>query len=127
MEQNQPQKYNLQTGNHHSTNPMLRWAVNVNLWNPSATEFESLLRKLPNHEQKCCLNFKFPVDRKRALVSRLLQRSAASVVLRIPFSQVDIRKTKGNKPYVFNGPVPNPSAPNFNFNVAHEVSCVLIM
>lgn len=100
---------------------MLRWVVNVNLWKPSVSEFDHVLRYLPKQEQEDCLAFKFNIDQRRALVSRLLQRKAASHVLKVPFHEVDIRRTKGNKPFVLHTIDQVKGIPNFNFNVAHEV------
>ena len=51
---------------------------------------------------------------------RLLQRKCASDVLGVDFSGADIRRTKGGKPFAV-AVVARPHAPNFNFNVSHEV------
>ena len=52
---------------------------------------------------------------------RLLQRKCASDVLGIELDKVEIRRTKGGKPFAV-ADVDRPHAPNFNFNVSHEVS-----
>jgi 4'-phosphopantetheinyl transferase len=58
----------------------LRWAVNTERWNPEGdhegAEFTFLLSLLPQHEREDCLRFVHMPDKKRALVSRLLQRAA---------------------------------------------------
>ncbi len=62
-------------------------------------------------------------DKKRALVSRLLQRKAvletcvSSGVVKT-YADARIRLTKGRKPYTVN--VKPADAPNWNFNVSHE-------
>ncbi|VAH92844.1 unnamed protein product [Triticum turgidum subsp. durum] len=56
-------------------------------------------------------------DRKRALISRLLQYSLVHRVLGIPFHQIDICRTTEGKPYLENGP---PAFRNFNFNTSHQ-------
>lgn len=66
--------------------------------------------------------FKFLEDRKRRLVSQLLQRKCISTALQIPWGQIRIRKTKGKKPWVLCEGVDKDDAPNFNFNVSHEVA-----
>jgi phosphopantetheinyl transferase len=66
--------------------------------------------------------FKFLEDRKRRLISQLLQRKCISEALLIPWSQIRIRKTKGKKPWVLCEGVEKDHAPNFNFNVSHEVT-----
>ena len=38
----------------------------------------------------------------------------------MPFGEVQIKRTKGRKPFVI-AAVERPHAPNFNFNVSHEV------
>lgn len=51
---------------------------------------------------------------------RLLQRQCVAAALGVPFAAVTIQRTKGRKPF-FAGRVSKPQAPNFNFNVSHEV------
>ena len=62
----------------------LRWAVNTERWNPEGdhegAEFTFLLSLLPQHEREDCLRFVHMPDKKRALVSRLLQRAACARV-----------------------------------------------
>lgn len=98
----------------------LRWAVSVSAWSPSDQELQFLLSLLSSEEQAACTRFRLQDDKKRAVVSRLLQRKCAVEVLDIPFSEVDIRRTKGGKPYVSN-PGNRLRAPNFNYSVSHEV------
>ncbi len=65
--------------------------------------------------------FRFKEDQKRALVSRLLQRQCVAVALGIQWEKVLIKRTKGRKPFLINKGVDKIHAPNFNFNVSHEV------
>ena len=102
---------------------MLRWYVNLSSWNPSSWEFESILLNLSEEEQtqKSILRFIRSEDKKRALVSRLLQRAAVRSICNCP--DVRILRTKGQKPFCMSDkPL---YAPNFNFNVSHEVSSLL--
>ena len=55
-----------------------------------------------------------------ATTRRLLQRKCVSHVLGVKHEDVIIRRTKGRKPFAAGGP-PRPHAPNFNYNVSHEV------
>lgn len=71
--------------------------------------------------------YKFLEDRKRRLISQLLQRKCISTALQIPWSQIRIRKTKGKKPWVLCDGVEKDGAPNFNFNVSHEVCSSLLL
>ena len=41
--------------------------------------------------------------------------------LGVPFEEVTIQRTRGRKPFYGGGTV-HSSAPNFNFNLSHEVS-----
>ncbi|XP_064934625.1 uncharacterized protein LOC135587305 isoform X2 [Musa acuminata AAA Group] len=57
-------------------------------------------------------------DKKRALVSRLLQYSLVHEVLGIPFDKIIIHRTAEGKPYLKNS-IDFPFS-NFNFNVSHH-------
>jgi len=108
----------------------LRWAVNTERWSPSGdhegAEFRFLLSLLPQHEREECLKFVHMPDKKRALVSRLLQRAACARVTSAPHASIEIRRTKGRKPFLAS-PLPDPAlAPNFNFNVSHEGDFVVL-
>ena len=65
--------------------------------------------------------FRFKEDQKRALVSRLLQRQCVSAAMGIAWESVQIKRTKGRKPFATNKGLDRSQAPNFNFNVSHEV------
>lgn len=65
--------------------------------------------------------FRFKEDQKRALVSRLLQRQSVSAAMGLAWEKVQIKRTKGRKPFVMNKAMDRSQAPNFNFNVSHEV------
>ena len=67
--------------------------------------------------------FRFKEDQKRALVSRLLQRQCVSAAMGIAWESVLIKRTKGRKPFATNKGLDRSQAPNFNFNVSHEVCC----
>ena len=116
-----------------ASNPArLRWAVNVERWRPEGdhegAEFAFLLTLLPPHEREDCLKMRFMPDKKRALVSRLMQRAACSRVASLPHDDVVIHRTKGRKPFLARAPnrPPLPHAPNFNFNVSHEGDFVVL-
>lgn len=51
---------------------------------------------------------------------RLLQRQCVSQALGVSFEAVTIQLTRGRKPF-YAGGARHPGAPNFNFNVSHEV------
>ncbi|KAH0777688.1 hypothetical protein KY290_009099 [Solanum tuberosum] len=64
-------------------------------------------------------------DRKRALVSRLLQYALIHQVLGIPYNKIVIRRTAEGKPYL-ECDKPNLELPNFNFNASHHGDFVAI-
>jgi hypothetical protein len=107
----------------------LRWAVNTARWAPEGdhlgAEFQFLLTLIPPHERADCLKMVHMPDKKRALVSRLLQRQACANVMQMPHDSVLISRTKARKPFLAN-PRALPHAPNFNFNVSHEGDFVVL-
>ena len=81
---------------------------------------------LPRPTMPSALGRRFTIDRKRAMVSRLLQRRSVSEGLRVPYERVRIRRTKGGKPFEGGGAERTPAVANFNFNVAHEGNYVVL-
>ncbi|XP_078152268.1 uncharacterized protein LOC144547477 isoform X3 [Carex rostrata] len=77
-----------------------RWLVDISAWNPSEHRFQSLLSLLPPQQQPQVTRFVKLEDRKRALVSRLLQYSLLTHVFRIPFHKIIILHTTQGKPYL---------------------------
>lgn len=68
-------------------------------------------------------------DQKRALLSRLLVRRAATAMLDLAsFADVTIGRTKGRKPFLVSPrpPADRPDLANFNFNVSHEGDWVVL-
>ncbi|GMH38682.1 hypothetical protein BSKO_06566 [Bryopsis sp. KO-2023] len=104
----------------------LRWAIDIASWEPSESEFDYLLGLIPREDAQACVGFKFRADQKRALVSRLLQRSACVAALGVEFDHVVIKRTKGKKPF-FAGTADKARCPNFNFNVSHEGDFVVLI
>lgn len=107
----------------------LRWAVDVHRWEPEGgadgDEFAFLLSIIPAEEAEKVRKFVFLDDKKRALVSRLLQRRCCERVTGLPWGEVRVARTKGQKPFLANRPAGCPH-PNFNFNVSHEGDFVVL-
>lgn len=97
-----------------------RWAVNIAGWLPKQEEWSLLLTLLPVEVQAEVQRYKLPADQRRALVSRLLQRKCAGDVCAGAVSEIVIQRTKGGKPFCANL-CNRAAAPNFNYNVSHEV------
>ncbi|XP_010904699.1 uncharacterized protein [Elaeis guineensis] len=101
-----------------------RWLVDISQWNPSQDQFSFLVSRLPPHEQAAVTRFIRFEDRKRALVSRLLQYTLVHEVLGIPFGKIILDRTIEGKPYLnleWDFPFPN-----FNFNVSHHGDYVVL-
>nr|XP_043633870.1 L-aminoadipate-semialdehyde dehydrogenase-phosphopantetheinyl transferase-like [Erigeron canadensis] len=102
-----------------------RWLVNISKWNPTQTDFSTAISLLPSHEHSCITRFVKIEDRKRALVSRLLQYALVHQLIGIPFHEILIDRTPHGKPYLENHEK-NVEFPNFNFNVSHHGDYVAI-
>lgn len=102
-----------------------RWAVDISEWNPTSHQFSFALSLLPQHHHSSITRFVKMEDRKRALVSRLLQYALVHQVLGIPFHQIIIKRTIEGKPYLEYDEV-NLEFPNFNFNTSHQGDYVAI-
>lgn len=87
----------------------LRLAVDASAWQPEPSELDFLLGLLPDAERQACQAFRREEDKKHAVISRLLQRHAASVSLGVPFHEVQFARTRGRKPFVSNAPPAVPS------------------
>ena len=102
------------------------WFVDANAWQPSRAELGFLLSLLPAAESAAVLVLRNPVDRKRALLSRMLQRHCIATSLQLPHERVVIARTKGGKPFESSGLQRGAARSNFNFNVSHEGHLVVL-
>lgn len=102
-----------------------RWLVDISQWEPSPDEFTSAVSVLPQHEHSSIWRFIKLEDKKRALVSRLLQYALVHEVLQIPFDAIIIKRTVEGKPYLETSKVVT-EIPNFNFNASHHGDYVAI-
>ena len=100
--------------------------MDISRWSPEQEEFDFLCGLLPEADVTEVRRFRFEEDRQRAAVSRLLQRAAASKALGIKIQEIEIKRTKGRKPYVANEEVDRTQVPNFNFSVSHEGDFVVL-
>ena len=103
-----------------------RWFVDVARWRPSQPELSFLLGLLPSDEREAVRAFRHPIDRKRTLVSRLLQRRSVATALRVPAERVVVKRTKGSKPFEASGAPRTTHVANYNFNVSHEGHLVVL-
>ncbi|CAN1185881.1 L-aminoadipate-semialdehyde dehydrogenase-phosphopantetheinyl transferase [Linum perenne] len=107
-----------------------RWIVDISEWNPSPADFSRAVILLPRHEHSSIARFVKAEDRKRALVSRLLQYSLVNEVMGIGFDEIVIKRTLEGKPYLVSQEQEcdrvQAGLPNFNFNVSHHGDYVAI-
>jgi phosphopantetheinyl transferase len=75
---------------------------------------------LPQEARDKVCKYRHKDDQKRAAVSQFLQRACISRLLAVDWQQIQLKRTKGNKPF-YAGSKTRDDAPNFNFNVSHEV------
>ncbi|XP_050209440.1 uncharacterized protein LOC126660138 [Mercurialis annua] len=104
---------------------VVRWIVDIRKWDPSPSEFSLALSLLPQHHHPSISRFVKMDDRKRALMSRLLQYALIHEVLGIPYHEILIKQTGEGKPYLEYSEVYS-KFPNFNFNVSHHGDFVAI-
>ncbi|PWA75101.1 4'-phosphopantetheinyl transferase superfamily [Artemisia annua] len=102
-----------------------RWLVNISEWDPSPHDFSTAMSFLPQHQYSSITRYVKIEDRKRALVSRLLQYALVHHVMDIPFAEIVINRTPEGKPYLENHKK-TAELPNFNFNVSHHGDFVAI-
>uniref|UniRef100_K7MAV8 holo-[acyl-carrier-protein] synthase n=1 Tax=Glycine max TaxID=3847 RepID=K7MAV8_SOYBN len=103
-----------------------RWVVDISKWDPHPSHFSFALSLLPSHEHSSVTRFVKMEDRKRALVSRMLQYVLVHDVLQIPFPDIVIKRTLEGKPYLDYYDKFDLRFPNFNFNVSHHGDYVAI-
>mmetsp|Transcript_22151 Transcript_22151/g.45232 ORF Transcript_22151/g.45232 Transcript_22151/m.45232 type:complete len:407 (+) Transcript_22151:100-1320(+) len=103
-----------------------RWFVDANAWQPSSAELGFLISLLPSAESTAVLTFRSPMDQKRAVLSRMLQRHCIATSLQLPHERVVVARTMGGKPFEASGVQRDAARSNFNFNVSHEGHLVVL-
>lgn len=102
-----------------------RLFVDVAAWDPymgsEGDEFQLCLQLLPEQERTAVMRYAREDDKKRMLVSRLLQRHCISSTLGTRWTNIVIKRTKGQKPFVAEH---SGKFPNFNYNVSHDGTSV---
>lgn len=102
-----------------------RCLLDISEWNPSPGDFASALSLLRQHEHSSIIGFVRMEDKKRALVSRMLQYALVHQVLGLPYEGIIISRTLEGKPYLECDKIGS-MFPNFNFNVSHHGDYVAI-
>eukprot|EP01065_Artemidia_motanka_P006517 TRINITY_DN13208_c0_g1_i1.p1 TRINITY_DN13208_c0_g1~~TRINITY_DN13208_c0_g1_i1.p1 ORF type:complete len:777 (+),score=227.58 TRINITY_DN13208_c0_g1_i1:68-2398(+) len=111
---------------------VVRWSVDASKWEPEGgcdgAEYRWLCSLIKEREEIQAIEKKRRwEDKKTALLSRLCARRVCSVVLGMDHDDVQIRRTRGRKPFLQNPPPSSVAAtPNFNFNVSHAGGRVVL-
>lgn len=96
----------------------LRWAVNIRTWSVTESDLAHLADAFPAEDRDKCNRFLHLADRKRAVASRVLQRSFGSRAFHQRPQDVELARTPRGKPFFVHV---HPVSSNLNFNVSHEV------
>ncbi|KAK2400433.1 4'-phosphopantetheinyl transferase superfamily [Trifolium repens] len=105
-----------------------RWVVDISKWNPQPTHFSLALSLLPSQQHSSIIRFFKFEDRKRALISQMLQYALLYDLIKINIPFI-IKRTSQNKPYLDlldYDKLGLTIFPNFNFNVSHHGDYVAI-
>jgi 4'-phosphopantetheinyl transferase len=109
-------------------NYSVRWMMNVANWYPSQAEMDFLLGLLTQQQRDKALRFRFQADKKRSIISSILQLACAHKLMGIPWEDVRVERTKGGKPFCSNvaQSARSSDAPNFNYSVSHDGDLVVL-
>ena len=92
--------------------------VNVSAWKASTESVDQLMGQLQAEERTRCNRFRMDIDKKRSLVGRILLRWMAHAETSQPWGDIQLARTKDNKPYLV---APRGlTQSNFNMNVSHH-------
>ena len=111
---------------------VFRWAFDTAAWEPTQEEWTRAAQCVQPEEKERIGKFMFKEDAKLAIVGRLLLRKAASAMLAVPSSTLELGRSKRNKPYVAK-PVSSSSpaaaaasSKDVHVNVTHHGNFVLL-
>jgi len=96
------------------------WAIDVSTWKPEAEEWDKKISSIQAEEQARVSKFIFEMDRKRALLGRLLIRRLVSSVFGI--EEFTLGRTCNGKPELT-----CPAQGALSFNISHHGNWVVIV
>ncbi|XP_069747326.1 L-aminoadipate-semialdehyde dehydrogenase-phosphopantetheinyl transferase [Narcine bancroftii] len=96
----------------------VRWAFGSGRWRPSSADWSLAARCVQDEERQRIGRFVFAKDAKAAMSGRLLIRKLVTEKLKIPWNEIQLKRTTKGKPFLAN-PAMN-IIPNFNFNISHQ-------
>ena len=71
-----------------------RWVVDISTWSPKPAEWEVLVNCISEEEASRVAKYTKIVDRKRAMVSRLMQRAASRIMTGLPQKEIRLSRTR---------------------------------
>ncbi|XP_059820293.1 L-aminoadipate-semialdehyde dehydrogenase-phosphopantetheinyl transferase [Hypanus sabinus] len=96
----------------------VRWAFSFGSWQPRCSEWLLAARSVPEEERERIDRFVFAKDAKAAMSGHLLIRKLIAEKLKIPWNEIQLKRTAKGKPFLAH-PVLD-MIPNFNFNISHQ-------
>lgn len=108
----------------------LAWFVDIQplLSTGTCAEKQKLLLMLPSHEQLQVSRFLNEKHALLALLSRLLQRTLIHLQLNIPYQDIEISRSQGQKPHLSRATMKQYNVPSeWNYNVSHDGTLVVIV
>ncbi|XP_055493028.1 L-aminoadipate-semialdehyde dehydrogenase-phosphopantetheinyl transferase isoform X2 [Leucoraja erinacea] len=96
----------------------VRWAFGCGPWRPRCSEWLLAARCVQDEERERIGRFIFAKDAKAAMSGRLMIRKLIAEKMKIPWNEIQLKRTIKGKPFLAN-PVLN-IIPNLNFNISHQ-------
>ncbi|XP_051882641.1 L-aminoadipate-semialdehyde dehydrogenase-phosphopantetheinyl transferase [Pristis pectinata] len=96
----------------------VRWAFGSGSWQPRCSEWLLSARCVQDEERERIGKFVFARDARAAMSGRLLIRKLIAEKLKIPWNEIQLKRTTKGKPFLAH-PVLD-MIPNFNFNISHQ-------
>ncbi|XP_072119226.1 L-aminoadipate-semialdehyde dehydrogenase-phosphopantetheinyl transferase isoform X2 [Mobula birostris] len=96
----------------------VRWAFSFGSWQPRCSEWLLAARSVPEEERERIDKFVFAKDAKAAMSGHLLIRKLIAEKLKIPWNEIQLKRTAKGKPFLAH-PILD-AIPNFNFNISHQ-------
>ena len=76
----------------------IRWAVNINEWIPSKTEWVKAMKCIQPEERQRIRKFRYQIDAKASIVGRLLMRLWASKAFEVASNDLEFTRTDRGRP-----------------------------
>eukprot|EP00039_Didymoeca_costata_P002558 m.61042 g.61042 ORF g.61042 m.61042 type:complete len:286 (+) comp11371_c0_seq7:338-1195(+) len=104
---------------------MIRWAFNAKKWKPTKDEWILAAACVQPEERARIGRFMFACDGRLSMAGRLLIRKAICQLLGIRYNEIQLKRTKAQKPILDTDQVTIDTS-QFGFNVSHSGDYVVI-